>query len=258
MRDKLVASAPAPNTVIAYAFGADGIAQSVPCAGLDNLLADLTAGTLEGIVMLQAKPPMIGTASTSSSANTTPSSPRGRAGATAPTPLPSSTTTAAADPFPLRYEVEFVYPPGTFRLRLGGGATAAGTTGTAAGTSSSAVNKSMLLAAKDELNGAAKRVIAAIETSRRVRVTSAVFEFAAATKKDGRVLHVLVGVRDFSTSASPDEAALATFNVTVDRARRTAAAAAAAAADNYDDTNNAGEILTIPSITAYDGGGGGV
>jgi len=57
LREKLALSVSSPQASVASAFGSDGVPQGVPVQGLDNLLADLGSGKLEGILMLQARPP---------------------------------------------------------------------------------------------------------------------------------------------------------------------------------------------------------
>ena len=57
LRDTLSLGATTPTSPVASAFGSDGLPQGVPVQGLDNLLADLAAGKLYGIYMLQARPP---------------------------------------------------------------------------------------------------------------------------------------------------------------------------------------------------------
>lgn len=54
LRDRLVTGATGA-TPVAQAFGFDGLGQGVPPQGLDNLLGDLEAGSLQGITMLQAR-----------------------------------------------------------------------------------------------------------------------------------------------------------------------------------------------------------
>lgn len=47
------------NVPIATAYGFDSVGQGVPPAGLENLLSDIESGNLDGITMLQLRPPVV-------------------------------------------------------------------------------------------------------------------------------------------------------------------------------------------------------